>query len=451
LALGDYKVSFGQGLIISNDFTPSRSSILAQAERRNNGFRRHYSTNETDFFRGVASTVSLGKIDVSAFYSLRPADATIGEKTISSLKTDGLHRTFGDLDKKGAIRMQTAGGNIRYAGTNFLLGFTALTYDFGGYAMEPEPHPYNLFYFRGKRNTNGGFDYSWRHRQIVLFGETALSANGAFATLNALQWSAASGFKTLILHRHYDRKYQALYGNAFSQSSTVQNEDGLYISMLWSPIAYWKVSGFVDFFRFSWMKYGIDAPSTGREYMLQTDFTKIKNTTFSARYRYRQREKNHTDGAEAELIPTGQHRIRLQMTNKPAKTLSFRSTFEWNQYSDQATPDSTGWVVSQSLGWKSTNSPIQADFYAAYFHTDNYYTRIYSNEKNMLYSFSIPSFYGEGIRLSAVIRYYFTKKLSFSMKAAWAHYYDRTTIGTDQEMIEGRDKIDLYAQLSWKF
>jgi len=451
LAIGDYKVSFGQGLIISNDFTPSRSSILAQAERRNNGFRRHYSTNEHDFFRGIASTVSLGKIDFSAFYSYRHADATVNEQTITSLKTDGLHRTVGDLEKKGNIRMQTAGANIRYAGTYFLIGFTALTYSFGGFTMDPTPMPYNRFYFRGKRNTNAGFDYSWRRGQIVLFGETALSANGALATLNALQWSASSGFKTLILHRHYDRKYQALYGNAFSQSSTVQNEDGLYISMLWSPFAYWKVSGFVDFFKFPWLKYGIDAPSTGQEYMIQTDFTKIKNTTLSARYRYRQREKNSSDGNEVEVIPAGQHRIRLQMTNKLAQTMNFRTTFEGNRYDDKVATATQGWVISQSIGWKSERKPWQADFYVAYFKTDDYNTRIYSNEKNLLYSFSIPSFYGEGTRVSTVLRYSLTKKCAFSLKAAWAHYFDKTTIGTGLEEITGSDKIDLYAQVSWKF
>ena len=39
LAIGDYKMSFGQGLVISNDFSPSRTAVVAQAERRTNGFR----------------------------------------------------------------------------------------------------------------------------------------------------------------------------------------------------------------------------------------------------------------------------------------------------------------------------------------------------------------------------------------------------------------------------
>jgi hypothetical protein len=451
LAMGDYKVSFGQGLVISNDFTPSRSSILSQAERRNNGFRRHYSTNETDFFRGIASTVRLGRFDVSAFYSNRKMDATADEQTITSFKTDGLHRTQGDLDKQRAVRMQTVGGNIRYVNSRFSIGVTALTYSFGGLSVNPTPQPYNRFYFRGERNANVGLDYSWRYRQMSLFGETAFSENGALATLNAIHWTASSGLKLLILHRHYDRSYQAYFGNAFSQGSTVQNEDGLYFSMQWSPFAYWRLSGYADFFRFPWLKYGIDAPSTGKEYMIQTEFTRLKNTILSARYRFRQREKNNTEGNETKVIPADQHRIRFQITHKPSQRMSFRTTYETNFYSDEATSTKRGWVISQNAGWKYANSSIQADIYAAYFNTDDYNTRIYSNEKNMLYSFSIPSFYGKGVRLASVIRYNFTSNVYLSAKAAWTHYNDRELIGTDLEEIEGRDKIDLYVQLRWKF
>lgn len=451
LAIGDYKISFGQGLVISNDFTPSRSSILAQAERRNNGFRRHYSTNENDYFRGVASTISLGKFDISAFYSYRKADATTDENTISSFKTDGLHRTEGDLEKKHNIKIQSIGGNIRYITPRFLIGITALTYSFGGLSVEPELKPYNIFYFRGKQNTNIGIDYTWRHRQLVFFGETAFSENGAAATLNALQWSASSGLKALILYRNYDRKYQAFYGNAFSQNSTVQNEEGLYISMQWNPFAYWRFSGYADFFRFPWIKYGVDAPSHGQEYMIQANFTKIKKTTISIRYRFRQREKNITQENEVIVLPANQHRLRLQITNKPSEIITFRTTMEGNIYDDDISSSSQGWILSQSMGWKKANSPIQADLHAAYFNTNDYNTRVFSNEKNMLYSFSIPSFYGEGTRLSVVLRYNFTKRLYISAKAAWTHYYDRDIIGSGLEEINGRDKIDLYAQLRWKF
>ena len=451
LALGDYKMSFGQGLVMSNDFSPSRSSILTQVEKRNNGFRRHYSTNESDFFRGAATTITLRKIDVSAFYSYRKADATADESTISSFKTDGMHRTAGDLAKKHNISIQTLGGNIRYVNPNYHVGITAINYSFGGLSVEPELRPYNVFYFRGKSNTNISADYSFRHRQFTAFGETALSENGSFATLNALLWNVSTSFRSLILYRNFGRKYQAFYGNAFSQGSTVQNEEGLFLSLQWAPIAYWKFSGFADIYRFPWLKYGVDAPSSGKEYMIQTDYTGIKKTTVSARYRFKQREKNITQGHEVMVSPSDQHRLRVQIVHKPSKIMSFRTTIEGNMYEDILSSGSNGWLISQNASWKKENHPVQADLYAAYFKTSDYNTRVYSNEKNMLYSFSIPSFYGEGTRLTAVLRYNFSKRVYIQAKAAWTHYYDRDLIGSDLEEIEGRNKMDLYAQLRWKF
>lgn len=100
LAIGDYKMSFGQGLVISNDFSPSRTAVVAQAERRTNGFRRHFSTNEQDFFRGVAATVTIKNLDISAFYSYRKMDAGVDSVTFTSLKTDGLHRLERDWEKR---------------------------------------------------------------------------------------------------------------------------------------------------------------------------------------------------------------------------------------------------------------------------------------------------------------------------------------------------------------
>ena len=92
LVVGDYKMAFGQGLVVSNDYSLSRSAILSQAERRNNGFRRHYSTNEYDFFRGVGGSLNFKQLDLSIFYSDRRLDGTTDSLLITSLKTDGLHR-----------------------------------------------------------------------------------------------------------------------------------------------------------------------------------------------------------------------------------------------------------------------------------------------------------------------------------------------------------------------
>ena len=454
LTIGDYKATFGQGLVMSHDFAPGRNAFLSQVERRNNGFRRHYSTNEVDFFRGVASTLQWKNIELSLFYSYRQLDATVDSLHITTFKTDGLHRLVGDMEKRRNVPTQTYGGNIRYATPHIVVGLTAIGYHFGSdLVVEPEPRPYNLFYFRGSQNTNVSVDYQYKNRQIKLFGETAMSGNGAFATLNVLQWTPVSYVSGLILYRSYARDYQSFYGNAFSQGTTIQNEQGLYMGIQITPVAHWKLSGYADFFRFPWLKYGIDAPSSGVEYMAQAEYAQTDKISMYLRYRYRQKESNRTiaNQPEVAVLPEQQHRIRYQMIYKPFASLSSRTSIDFSVFSEEQGRISRGWMVSQSLGWKSTQIPLQADLYFAFFNTDDYFSRISAYEKNLLYVFNSPMFYDRGYRLSTVLRYFLTKKLSLSTKFGWTHYFDLETIGSGLETIEGRNRTDLDLMIHWKF
>lgn len=454
LAIGDYKVSFGQGLVISNDFSPSRNAIVSQAERRTNGFRRHFSTNESDFFRGAAATVSLKKIDISLFYSYRQLDAGVDSAVISSFKTDGLHRLVRDREKMRRVSMQTYGGNIRYATPDLCIGLTALSYSFGNCSVQPDPKPYNLYYFRGNRNTDVSVDYLLKNRMIKFYGETALSGNGAVASLNALQLTPASYFSFLLLYRYYDKRYQAFFGNAFSQSSTIQNEQGFYMGMQWSPFARWKLSTYTDLFRFPWLKYGIDAPSTGKEYMLQLEYAPKRNLSAYIRYKYKQKEKNQFESADdpamAGILPYRQQRLRLQVLYAVSPSFSLRTSADGIFYAEAA-KQSRGWMVAQSVGWKPAGLPVQTDFYVAGFHTDDYWSRISSYEKNILYAFNMPSFYGKGVRCAVSFRWDIVERLSLSAKFGYTCYADREVIGTDLEEIEGNVKADVYTLLRWKF
>lgn len=438
MALGDYKVSFGQGLVVSNDFSPGRSAIVAQTERRTNGFRPHFSTNENDFFRGAATTVSIKKIDVSMFYSYRKLDGTVQNNEISSFKTDGLHRLVREKEKEKQISMQTFGANIRYAKPEFSVGITALSYSFGDKIVMPPPKPYTVFYFRGNKNMNVSIDYLFRYNRLKLFGETAVSKNGALATLNALQLMPASYLSLLLLHRAYSKEYQAYFGNAFAQGSSVQNEQGVYIGMEITPFPYWKLSTYADLFQFAWLKYGVDTPSSGKEYMVQIDYTCNKNFSTYFRYKYKDKESNN------------QHRFRLQMAYNCGMYFVARTSLDGILYNKE-NEKSRGWMISQSVGWKPVSFPLQTDVYIAYFDTDDYQTRISSYEKNILYAFSLPSFYGQGIRTALSFKTDLNNSLSLSVKLASVYYADRELIGSALEEIKGHTKTDIYALIRWKF
>lgn len=439
LAIGDYKASFGQGLVLSYDFTPSRSVLVTQAERRNNGFRRHYSTNENDFFRGLATTFSLNKIDISLFYSYRKLDGIVEGNEIRSFKTDGLHRLVRDNEKAKTITMQTIGGNIRYASPTICLGLTTVYYAYGNKTVQPLSKPYNLFYFRGNHNINIGVDYLFKLNKLKFFGETAISENKGLATLNALQLTPTSYISLLLLCRSYSKKYHAYFGNAFAQSNSVQNEEGLYAGLELTPFAYWKITMYADVFRFPWLKYGIDFPSSGKEYMIQGDYDKNKNFTAYIRYKYRDKE-----------ISKNSH-LRFQIIYYINDSFTLKTSADGVFNTKATTFSSKGWMVSQQIGYKSSTFPFQVDMYMACFHTDDYASRISSYEKNILYAFSMPSCYGKGIRLTASFKMDLFKNLSLSAKIAYTNYSDREIISSELEEIQGHIKTDIYTLLRWKF
>ena len=312
--------------------------------------------------------------------------------------------------------------------------------------------PYNRFYFRGNSNWNIGVDYLLKNKSIKFYGETAVSRNGAVASLNALQLTPVSYFSFLLLGRYYDKRYQAFYGNAFSQGSTVQNEQGVYMGLQWTPFARWKLSAYADWFRFAWLKYGVDAPSSGKEYMVQMDYVPSSSVSLYVRYKYKQKEKNEQqeDNLQTTLLPYSQQRLRAQILYALTPAFSMRTSADGIFYKESE-QKSKGWMVAQTVSWKPLSIPFQTDLYAALFRTDDYQTRIYSYEKNILYAFNMPSFYGKGIRLAVSVRWDILKRLSLSAKWGYTHYTDRNVIGTDLEEIAGNKKMDLYALLRWKF
>lgn len=453
LVAGDYKVSFGQGLVISQDFSPGRNALITQAERRNHGFRRHFSSEETDFLRGTAVTLAWKGFEGSVFYSYRKMDAAVTDGQFTSLKTDGLHRVEKDWEKRRTVPMQTYGGNLQYGTPVVSIGVTALAYSFGSFRMEPDPKPYNLYYFRGKRQWNASVNYLWKKGPVKFYGETAVSGNGAWATLDAIRVTPVSYISLLALYRDYSRRYQAFFGNGFSQNNTIQNEKGLYLGIELVPVARWKLSGYADFFRFPWLKYGIDAPSSGHEYSLQLAYTSSGNISTYLRYKYKQKEKNATAGKETLLTirPYFQHRLRWQAAYGWSAAWSLRTSADGVLYREEAEKTSKGMIVAQSIGWKPSGEICQGDFYIAWFHTDDYASRLSSYEKNLLYAFNKPSLYGRGIRLALSFRLNLLRKLSLSAKLSHTRYADRDRIGTGPEEIEGSSKTDIYTLIRWKF
>jgi hypothetical protein len=159
------------------------------------------------------------------------------------------------------------------------------------------------------------------------------------------------------------------------------------------------------------------------------------------RYKLKEKEKNRS-GKTVEMIPFSQHKWKYQFTYQPNSGPVLKTQLDYNLYVDDDDKTS-GWSVSQSLGYKKNSSKFHIDLSLAYFNVTNWNNRIYSYEKNILYAFNAPSFYGEGIRYYATIKWNIHPVFNIYAKISTSHYFDKNTIGSGLEKINGREKSEL--------
>jgi hypothetical protein len=451
LHIGDYRLSFGQGLVMNTNFSTGKTSFITNINQTNEGIKRHASTNEMNFFRGLAGTLKFNDLQISLFYSHRNQDANADSMFIYTFKTDGYNRIPNDINKRRMATVDMGGSHIRWRNGLLNLGLTFVYYSFGGKDLNPNPQPYNLFYLKGKNHFNTGINYGFRGKRYSFQGETALDAAGKWATVNNLLLNPASSINWVFSYRNYVRDYNALYAKAFTESSLVQNESGFYAGVKLHPFSRWELSAYADFFRFPWLKYGVNSSSSGMDGLAQIIFKPQGNLQMQLRYKYKQKEKNTIweNGNKTFVLPYQQQRLQFRLDYR-RKSMGMKTQADYNLYTENSQLQ-PGWSLMQTFSFSPEKSKLQIDGSIGYFHTNDWNSRISIYEKNILYAFYYPSFSGEGLRLYTVVKWKIIPSLTIYLKLANTRYLDRDVIGSDLEEIQGRDKTDVYCLLKYEF
>ena len=452
IVLGDFRANFGQGLVLHPEFGMGKSAYVLNVTPRSSGLKKFSSTDEYNFFRGGGATIRLGKYELSAFYSNKMIDGDTVNGTFSSIIKSGYHRTLDELRKKQTVNQQIIGGNLTYTNLNFQVGFTAVHTELDQ-KLIPDKSLYNFFYFSGKRQTTGGIFYRYRWKKLNLFGETAITDNGSMATLNGCYFSPVSQISLVVLQRYYSPEYDTFYASSFSETSRINNESGLYLGAEVRPFRKWKLAVYADSYRFPWPKYGIDAPSIGNDYLLQADFIAKRNLTMYWRIKYEEKQTNlSTTGAVMPVIvPLQKASLRYQLMYSFGN-FSFKNVLEGNLTRQAQTDWTYGVIASQDASYQFSKLPLKIDVRFQFFDAQNYENRFYSYEKDVLYAFSIPMYYGIGNRYYLNMQYDISKKLSVWFKIAQTVYADdRQTLSSGNETISGNRKTDVRFMLKWEF
>ncbi len=452
-AIGDYKINFGQGLINRQGLSFGKNAMVMTVDRSGTAIHPHTSAMEYDFYRGIALKLGNKHLSTVLFLSKKQEDANLLSNDTStnyfhSIQSSGYHRSLSELKHKNSLKVLSSGGNIRY---DFGIGHVAfnMVYHHFSDSMKRSASLYQRFNPEGIHMLNASIDYSLFLNKLYFFGETALDKNGALATVNGLLMSVDRHVDLSLLYRNYSDRYTSLYAQAFGESSRPQNESGFYAGIIIRPAASWQINAYSDFFRFPWLRYRIDAPSSGKEHFLQINFNPSKVLNTYVRYRYKQKPINLIkENPMAKIVNTDKQNIRWFMQWKLSDHFRIRDQAEW-VFFKKAKEQSRGYMFYQNVRWKA-NSTWSGNFRIGYFHTDNYDSRLYTFENNVRYAYYIPFFYGEGIRSYVNLRVNIGRNISLWTRIARTWYFDRDTIGSGWDEITGNKRTQFILELIWE-
>jgi hypothetical protein len=110
-----------------------------------------------------------------------------------------------------------------------------------------------------------------------------------------------------------------------------------------------------------------------------------------------------------------------------------------------------GYLLGQNLSYKFYGKHLAVIVIYNLFDTDSYNERIYSYENDVQYSYSIPTYYGKGIRFMGMLEWEAFSKVDISIRYSETWYYDRNIIGSGLDIIKGNTKSEVEMQLQLKF
>lgn len=426
LIIGDYRMHFGQGLVVSSSGlfggkSHAGHSLLSQ----NKTFRAQTSGAESGYFRGLASIWKLSdKSSLAICGALQNIDTNLQDSSFSAIKTDGLHRKEKDLEKKRNVQRMTVGLRQSYRYDHFQWAINAFYYHFDR-EWQADEQAYKLYYFQGKDGANFSADWRWRIGDCFWGGEWAFDHQGHWAAICHLNAKLHNQIKLSLSLRHFQKEYQAPFAMTFSEKTTVCNEEGLYIAGDFQLQKNCHIRCYVDCYRFPWLRHGVNAPSYGWDSQIDGDWQ--LNDVFCIKWRYK--EKHQQENVVADLAPIGVRPVQATLTRSArgqvimdAETLRFKSSLQWTQCEQK-----TAFCLAQEIYYQWTEKPLSINLQHAIFDGDKGLSSyLYSSELSGGMPFVNLS--GKGQLVSGLIKYRYSEHIQCHIRARVQAYKTKSAL-----------------------
>lgn len=447
LVIGDYNLSFGQGLAINSGrafFKSAEAVTTARVSR--NPVRLYASTIEQNFFRGAAAELKFGDLSATLFYSKNRLSATTNDSTFTSIDFSGLHRTTTELDRKNSIAQTTKGGHLNYgfgtAQTFFKFGSTLYESEFS-LPFQPEPTVINAFRFNGSRITVAALNWDFSLYDITLFGEVARSfQQNANSILAGIEGKFQKRLKTILLARKYGQAFYSPYANAFAErGSEGRNEEGIYLGVQMKLNDEVSVRGYYDVFRIPFINANTVLAWSGDDLLFQLSYKLSRNLLVEplVQFKYTEDALTQIDNFNREYriaVPVSLSRARTDFVYQVSPQLRLRTRLEYKQVEKTFVSGKdtfNGWLIYQEANIDALQNRLSLDARVAIFQVDAFDAAIYAYEYDLPLLATTYAHFGTGRRLLLNLRYQLFKQVELAARFANLYRDGIESVGTDSD------------------
>lgn len=452
--VGDYLLGFGQGLTFGSGTGPGKSAYITQLSRYSPEIRPYRSLGEQDFLRGAAFSFKQGKASLTSFVSRHKLSSSLDDETdlVSSIQSSGLHRTKNELEQRHNLTEFIAGMHFTLQYKFVQWGLTATVQEYDRRFLR-KTEPYQLFRQTDQNLKKTGIDFQAQYWNLLSAGEITFASNGALSGLLWLLVPLDEKLDLALLYRNYDPAQNTRFVNAFSESGTAQNEQGLYTGIQYKVSRKFTVNTYLDMFRSGWLRYRVDAPSAGRELLCDGQYAFHKNTLLLLRFRNEQKMINQQliQTTYIPVVSTQKTSVRLQIQYPLTKDLSGKSRVELVWYRENRQKTIRGSMIFQEIKFHTPNKRISITGRTSLFSADDYEARIYAMEQDVPGQFALALLQHSGIRNSLLLHIKLHKQAACWIKYTHTHYHGINKISSGSEEIKGNHLRELRCQLNLSF
>ncbi len=405
--IGDYWLRAGEGLLF-NGSALQGSSLSSPSFMAGRNIASPYSSSaETGFFRGICLTATHDDYHAVFFFSYRLIDAGVMNDAdgracaVSHLITGGIHVTDYQRESRDNLGETVAGLRLSGGTNHYRVGVTSSATLFSLPFQPDMTVPDKIYMFTGDRLLNVAADFKAGTGPFLFFTEAAVSLPGSWAATAGIRARPSPGVTFNILARHLSPQYYAFHAGAFRTGSGSGNETGLSASLHVEAARHLFIIAAADHCRIPLPRYRCSAPSVVSRAEIKGEYRPHENLSLKISYTCSSREYDTGSGTGTPGSETRtRNQFALIFSCSPLSGLSLVSRAAVSSISPSG---SQGFLLCQDICLRIRTVPVRLWFRYALCTTDDYESRLYAYENDMLSSFSVPAMYGECTRGSLMI------------------------------------------------